>query len=199
VTYSSDVWKQTYWRTSVYGNSEVSVCIYRHVQSNRLIYGISHNKGNNSADDLGLLHLFNALSLSGEDDFFFEGDEGETTGVKLKDIRRVNILKDHLAPKKRKRRKDCPNYVDVVRSYGHATFRPDTFPKSKKMIKNEDGSFEFHLPHIQNMSIQLSHASFLISELYYEWQQLNRWVYTSSDGEEIEVLPSICLRLFYYA
>jgi hypothetical protein len=112
----------------------------------------------------------------------------------LKDIRKVNVLKDHLAPKKRKRRKDCPNYIDVVRSYGHATFRPDTFAKSKKMIKNEDGSFEFLLPHIQNMSIQLH-----ISEPYYEWQQLNRWVYTSSDGEEIEVLPSICLRLFYYA
>ena len=43
MTYSSDVWKQIYWWTSVYRNSEVSVCIYRHVQSNRLIYGISHN------------------------------------------------------------------------------------------------------------------------------------------------------------
>lgn len=115
-------------------------------------------------DDLGLQHLFAALGMDEENDFLYEADEGDTTGINLKDKRTVNIFKDHLAPKKRKQRKDCPKYVDVVRAYGHATLRIDTFAKNKKMIRNEDGTYKYHLPHVQNRSIQQSHASFLVSE-----------------------------------
>ena len=77
-------------------------------------------------------------------------------------------MHDHLAPKKRKLRKDCPKYLEVVRSYGHATFRPDTFAKNKKMVKNEDGTYDFHLFHIQNRSIKDTHESFLQSVIYHD-------------------------------
>jgi hypothetical protein len=101
----------------------------------------------------------------------------------LKDKKPSNPLHDHLAPKKRKRRKDCPQYLEVVRSYGHATFRIDTFAKNKKMVKNEDGTYDYHLFHTQDRSIK----------------HTNRWVKKPSTGEYIEVLPTISLRLFYYA
>ena len=67
------------------------------------------------------------------------------------------------------------------------------------MIKNEDGTYEYHLPHIQNSSIKEAHNSFMESEIYHDWQDQNRWAKKGLDGDEYEILPTICLRLFYYA
>jgi hypothetical protein len=86
-----------------------------------------------------------------------------------------------------------------VRTFLHSTSGPDTFAKRKIMIKNEDGTYEHHLPHIQNSSVKEAHNSFMESEIYHDWQYQNRWVKKCLDGDEIEILPSICLRLFYYA
>lgn len=157
-------------------------------------------EANRSPDELGLLHLFPQLNGNSEDDFFFLEDiAAEVQIPSLKDKKTFNPLHDHLAPRKRKQRKDCPKYLDIVRSYGHATFRPDTFAKNKKMVKNEDGTYEFHLFHIQNRSIKDTHESFLQSVIYHDWQYLNRWMKINPAGESVEVLPTICLRLFYYA
>jgi hypothetical protein len=101
--------------------------------------------------------------------------------------------------KKRRQRKDCPKYIDVVRTFNHCTFRIDTYAKRKVMIKNEDGTYEHHLPHIQNCSIKESHESFGQSEIFHDWQYQNRWIKKDTDGNEVEILPTICLRLFYYA
>ena len=156
-------------------------------------------EANRSADELGLSHLFTHLSVSSDDDFFFSSTADEVHAPFLKDKKASNPLHDHLALKIRKQRKDCPKYLDVVRSYGHATFRPDTFAKNKKMVKNEDGTYDFHLFHIQNRSIKDTYESFLQSVIYHDWQYLNRWKKVNSSGESVEVLPTICLRLFYYA
>lgn len=156
-------------------------------------------ESNHSSDELGLLHLFSQLNVNSEDDFFFSENVEEVQQPFLKDKKAFNPLQDHLAPKKRKRRKDCPQYLEVVRSYGHATFRIDTFAKNKKMVKNEDGTYEYHLFHTQDRSIKDTHAGLQQSVIYHDWQYLNRWVKKTSTGEYIEVLPTICLRLFYYA
>lgn len=153
-----------------------------------------------TADELGLLHLFADFNFDIEDDFFYVEDTPEVAPIEnTKSSKGVNLFHDHLKPKKRKRRKDCPKYLDVVRSYGHSVFRPDTFAKNKKMVLNEDGDYEFHMMHVQNRSIKDTHASFLLSMVYHDWQYLNRWSKLCSDGQLREVLPSICLRLFYYA
>lgn len=132
-------------------------------------------EANRSADELGLSHLFTHLNVSSDDDFFFSSTANEVETSFLKDKKPSNPLHDHLALKIRKQRKDCPKYLDVVRSYGHATFRPDTFAKNKKMVKNEDGTHDFHLFHIQNRSVKDTHESFLQSVIYHDWQYLNRW------------------------
>ena len=119
--------------------------------------------------------------------------------MKLTTKRAINPLHDHLSACKRKRRKDTPQYLEVVRSYGHAVFRPDTFAKTKKLVKNEDGSYDFHMYHVQNRSVKDTHSSFIQSVIYHDWQHLNRWERKNSSGVSEEVLPSICLRLFYYA
>ena len=156
-------------------------------------------EANRSPDELGLIHLFTQSNVSPDDDFYFSETADEIQVPSLKDKKPSNPLHDHLAPKKRKLRKDCPKYLDVVRSYGQATFRPDTFAKNKKMVKNEDGTYDFHLFHIQNRSIKDTHESFLQSVIYHDWQYLNRWKQINSAGVSVEVLPTICLRLFYYA
>ena len=122
-----------------------------------------------------------------------------TIVVLEKKNRKQNNFKEHLAIKQRKQRKDCPNYIEVVRTFAHCTFRPDTFAKRKVMIKNDDGTYEYHLPHIQNNSIKDTHDSFMESELYHDWQYQNRWNKKDNHGNELAILPTICLRLFYYA
>ena len=156
-------------------------------------------EANCSPDELGLIHFFTQSNMSPDDDFFFSEATDEVRMPLVKDKKSFNPLHDYLAPKKRKQRKDCPKYLDVVRSNGHATFRPGTFAKNKKMVKNEDGSYKFHLFHIQNRSIKDTYERFLQSVIYHDWQYLNRWMRINSSGELVEVLPTICLRLFYYA
>ena len=122
-------------------------------------------------DELGMQHLFAALHIDPEDDFFYDNaPEGEK-----KEIRNKNYFKEHLSAKKRRLRRDCPKYIEVVRNFVHSTFRPDTFAKRKVMIKNEDGTYYYHLPHIQNNSIKDTHNSFMESEIYHDWQHQNRW------------------------
>ena len=116
----------------------------------------------------------------------------------------VNVFNDHLRAAIRKKRKDCPRYVKIVRAFGHSIFRPDTFARKKVMVKNESGDFEMHLQHIQSKSIQEAHKSFLQPEVYHDWQYENRWRrkianYGLIECEEVVVQPSIGLRLFFYA
>ena len=126
--------------------------------------------GNMLPDELGLIHLFSNLDLDQDDEFFFEDDqraplvEEESTPTPKK-RRTVNPYHDHLKANIRKRRKDCPKYVDVVRSFGHAFFRPDTFARKKVMAKNDEGDFEMHLKHIQNKAITEAHRSFKESKI----------------------------------
>ena len=148
-------------------------------------------------DELGILHLFAAINLDPDDEFFFQINTQPVEEKKR--CRSVNIFQKHLSVQRRKQKKDCPKYIEIVRAFLHSTFRPDTFAKRKVMIKNEDGTYEYHLPHIQNSSIKEAHDSFMESEIYHDWQYQNRWIKKTRDGEEYEILPSICLRLFYYA
>ena len=149
-------------------------------------------------DELGLCHLFADFGIDPDDDFFFN-PEDRPVEEETKRYKSTNVFQKHFSMKKRKQRKDCPKYVEIVRTFLHSTFRPDTFAKRKIMIKNEDGTYEHHLPHIQNSSVKEAHNSFMESEIYHDWQYQNRWVKKCLDGDEIEILPSICLRLFYYA
>ena len=155
--------------------------------------------GNYTTEQLGILYLFSNLGLDQDDNFYHEEPDIAPVAPKVKVIKAINPLHDHLKMKKRKRRKDCPLYLEVVRSYGHSVFRPDTFAKNKKMVKNEDGTYEYHMFHVQNRSIQDTHKSFVQSVIYHDWQYINRWMRTNDDGSTDEILPTICLRLFYYA
>ena len=155
--------------------------------------------GSYTAEQLGILYLFSNLGLDQNDEFFYEEGDPSPAAPKLKDSKAVNPLHEHLKMKKRKRRKDCPLYIEVVRSYGHSVFRPDTFAKNKKMVKNEDGTYDYHMFHVQNRSIKDTHKSFVQSVIYHDWQYINRWEKTNDDGSIEEILPTICLRLFYYA
>lgn len=67
------------------------------------------------------------------------------------------------------------------------------------MIKNDDGTYEYHLPHIQHNSIKDTHDSFMESEFYHDWQYQNRWNKKDNHGNELAILPTICWRIFYYA
>ena len=155
--------------------------------------------GNCTAEQLGILYLFSNLGLDQNNDFFYEESDPAPAAPKLKDSMVVNPFHEHLKMKKRKRRKDCPLYIEVVRSYGHSVFRPDTFAKNKKMVKNEDGTYEYHMFHIQNRSIKDTHKSSIQSVIYHDWRYINRWTKTNDDGSIEVILLTICLRLFYYA
>ena len=159
-------------------------------------------------DQLGLIHLFSGLGLSAEDDFFYSDNQTalsvDTDEPVHKRIKKVNVYNDHLKVTIRKKRKDCPKYVDVVRAFGHSIFRPDTFARKKVMVSNDEGDFEMHLQHIQSKSMEEAHRSFLQSELYHDWQYENRWIRkvitTGKEVPEEEIVqPSIGLRLFFYA
>ena len=61
------------------------------------------------------------------------------------------------------------------------------------MIKNEDGTYEYHLPHIQNSLIKDGHNCFMESEIYHDLQYQNRWVKKGLDGDEYEIFPKALL------
>jgi hypothetical protein len=52
---------------------------------------------------------------------------------------------------------------------------------------------------IYPISIIESHESFGESEIFYDWQYQNRWIKIGADGNEVEILPTIYLRLYDYA
>lgn len=160
-------------------------------------------------DELGFLHLFPDLDVGPDDDFYFEQDDRppvvhEDAAPARKKKKSVNLYNDHLKPTVRKKRKDCPKYIDVVRAFGHSIFRIDTFARKKVMVPNDNGEFEMHLQHIQSKAISEAHRSFKQSEIYHDWQHENRWLrkIARQDGDgydEIIVKPTIGLRLFFYA
>jgi hypothetical protein len=132
-------------------------------------------------DELGFLHLFPDLDVGPDDDFYFEQDDRppivrEDAAPARKKKKCVNLYNDHLKPTVRKKRKDCPKYIDAVRAYGHSIFRIDTFARKKVMVPNDNGDFEMHLQHIQSKSISEAHRSFKQSEIYHDWQHENRWI-----------------------
>ena len=160
--------------------------------------------GDMSHSELGLLYLFEAAGLEMEDNFFFEEvDNVEGVNEPAKKIKKLNAFQNHLKIKKRGKRKDCPNYMGIVRSYAHDTFRIDTFAKDKVFVEDENGNWDYHVKHVQNSSMEQAHSDFMQSEKYKEWQNQNRWIkkIQGSNGEFTStlVLPSICLRLFFYA
>ena len=148
-------------------------------------------------DELGLSHLFATFHIDPDDDFFFNVEDRPVE--EKKKCKSTNVFQKHFSLKRRKQRKDYPKYIEIVRSLLHSTFRPDTFAKRKIMIKNEDGTYEYHLPHIQNSSMKEAHNSFMESEIYHDWQYQNQWLKKGVNREAYEILPTICLRLFYYA
>ena len=95
-------------------------------------------EANRSPDELGLIHLFTQSNMSPDDDFFFSEATDEVWIPLVKDKKSFNPLHDHLAPKKGKQRKDCPKYLDVVRSYGRLkdgfNIRFKLFPPSLAQI-----------------------------------------------------------------
>jgi hypothetical protein len=166
--------------------------------------GIENFAGDMNHTELGLRYLFEAAGLESEDEFFFEEvNEPETIYDPPKKIRKLNVFQDHLKKEKRGKRKDCPNYISVDRSFAHDTFRIDTFAKDKVFVEDEFGNWSYHLKHVQNSPMEQAHKDFKESEKYREWQNQNRWIKRSKNnsGESTEtiVLPSICLRLFFYA
>jgi hypothetical protein len=117
--------------------------------------------------------------------------------------KKKNAFQKFLAPDERNKRKDCPEYVDLIRGFTHAYFRPDTHAL-KVIVRTENGIPEYHMPHIQTASIKDTHIAFLGSESYAEWQYQNRYIqhHPAVDGilmEDTEIFPTICLRLFYYS
>ena len=160
--------------------------------------------GDMNPGELALLYLFKAAGLEIEDSFFLEEvDDFDICNEPPKKIKKINAFQNYLKKKKRGKRKDCPNYIGIVRSYAHDTFRIDTFAKDKVFVEDENGNWEYHMKHVQNSSMEQAHKNFLQSEKYKEWQNQNRWIKKSYESNGVLnntiVLPSICLRLFFYA
>ena len=175
------------------------------VQDEDLRNGNEEFIGDMNREELGLFYLFQASGLDNDDSFFFEelSDDAATIEQPRK-IKKVNAYQKHLTQDKRKRRKDCPNYMSVVRNYAHDVFRIDTFAKDKVFVENEDGTWEYHMQHVQNASMEDTHRNFLVSQQYADWQNQNSWTKKGNSKNnqtdyDIIVLPSICLRLFFYA
>ena len=59
--------------------------------------------------------------------------------------------------------------MSIVRSYAHDVFRIDTFVKDKVFVENEDGTWEYHMQHVQNASMEDKHRNFLVSQHYVDW------------------------------
>ena len=174
------------------------------VQDEELINGNESFAGPMNKEELGLFYLFQASGLDSDDNFLFEDDTNDSAVEPPKKIKRVNIYQKHLTQDKRKKRKDCPNYMSIVRSYTHDVFRIDTFAKGKVLVENENGQWEYHMQHVQNASIEDTHRNFLVSQQYKDWQYQNSWIKKGNSknnktDNDIIVLPSICLRLFFYA
>ena len=89
--------------------------------------------------------MFQASGLDNDDSFFFEELSDDASIELLKKIKKVNAYQKHLTQDKRKKRKDCPNYMPIVRSYAHDVFRIDTFAKDKVFVENEGGTWEYHM------------------------------------------------------
>lgn len=164
--------------------------------------------GDHLAEELGLLHLFSDSGIEPDDDFYYHRDDGAPVevydSVQVKKKKTINMFNDHLKATVRKKRKDCPKYIEVVRTFGHSIFRLDTFARKKVMVQNDSEDFEMHLQHIQSKSINEAHKRFQQSEIYHYWRHENRWIkkVKKGNGEGVEdaiIKPSVCLRLFFYA
>ena len=141
--------------------------------------------GDMNPSELGLLYLFEAAGLEIEDNFFFEEvDDVDVCNEPPKKIKKVNAFQSHLKKKKGGKRKDCPNYIGIVRSYAHDTFRIDSFAKDKVFVEDEYGNWEYHMKHVQNSSMEQAHRDFLKSDKYKEWQNQNRWIKKSKKAME---------------
>ena len=121
-------------------------------------------------EELGLFYLFQAFGLDSDGNFFFEDDTYDSAVEPPEKIKRVNASQKHKTQDKRKRRKDCPNYMSVVRNCAHDVFRIDTFPKIKVFVENKDGIWAYHMQHVQNASMEDTHRNFLVSQQYADWQ-----------------------------
>ena len=174
------------------------------IQDEELMNGNELFVGPMNRKELGLFYLFQASGLDSDDNFFFEEDINDSAVEPPKKIKKINIYHKHLTQDKRKKRKDCPNYMSIVRNYAHEVFRIDTFAKDRVFVENEDGQWDFHNQRVQNASMEDTHRNFLVSQQYKDWQYQNSWTKKGNSknnmtDNDIIVLPSICLRLFFYA